>query len=50
VCISPVLPSKAEDIWDAVPQSDDPKVKKNAVDNSFDCPSGRLVVVDKNTE
>ena len=49
LCASARFCHRGGDIWDTIPESDNPKVKKNAVENSFDCPSGRLVVVDKKT-
>jgi CDGSH-type Zn-finger protein len=49
LCASARFCHRGGDIWDAIPQSNDPKIKKNAVENAFDCPSGRLVVLDKKT-
>jgi CDGSH-type Zn-finger protein len=49
LCASARFCHRGGDIWDAIPQSKDPNVKKNAVENTFDCPSGRLVVLDKKT-
>jgi len=48
-CASARFCHRGGDIWEAIPQSNDPKVKKNAIENACDCPSGRLVVLDKNT-
>ena len=41
--------NRGGDIWDQIPKSDNPQSKKSAVDDSCDCPSGRLVVIDKET-
>ena len=49
LCASARFCHRGGDIWDAIPKSNDPKVKKNAMRNAFDCPSGRLVVSDKKT-
>jgi CDGSH-type Zn-finger protein len=49
LCASARFCHRGGDIWDAIPQSGDPKIKKNAIENAFDCPSGRLVVLDKET-
>ena len=49
LCASARFCHRGGDIWDAIPQSNDPKVKKNAIENAYDCPSGRLVVLDKKT-
>jgi CDGSH-type Zn-finger protein len=49
LCASARFCHRGGDIWDVIPKSDDPKAKKNAVENACDCPSGRLVVIDKKT-
>jgi len=49
LCASARFCHRGGDIWEAIPQTNDPKVKKNAIENAFDCPSGRLVVLDKKT-
>jgi len=49
LCASARFCHRGGDIWDAIPESNDLNVKKNAVENAFDCPSGRLVVLDKKT-
>ncbi|MGA3059175.1 MAG: CDGSH iron-sulfur domain-containing protein [Candidatus Bathyarchaeia archaeon] len=49
LCASARFCHRGGDIWEAIPQSNDPKVKENAIENAYDCPSGRLVVVDKKT-
>jgi CDGSH-type Zn-finger protein len=49
LCASARFCHRGGDIWDQIPQSDKPEIKKNCIDNSFDCPSGRLVIVDKET-
>jgi len=49
LCASARFCHRGGDIWDAIPQSNDPNVKKNAIENACDCPSGRLLVLDKKT-
>ena len=49
LCASARFCHRGGDIWDVVPRSDDPKAKKNVIENACDCPSGRLVVIDKKT-
>ncbi len=48
-CASARFCHRGGDIWNVIPKSDDPKAKKNAIENACDCPSGRLVVLDKKT-
>jgi len=47
LCASARFCHRGGDIWPQIPKSDDPKLKQNAVRNACDCPSGRLVVIDK---
>jgi CDGSH-type Zn-finger protein len=49
LCASARFCHRGGDIWDVINRSDDPAAKKNVIENSCDCPSGRLVVVDKKT-
>jgi CDGSH-type Zn-finger protein len=49
LCASARFCHRGGDIWDVIPKSDDPKAKNNAIENVSDCPSGRLVVLDKKT-
>jgi CDGSH-type Zn-finger protein len=49
LCASARFCHRGGDIWKQIPKSDNPKIKKNSVENSCDCPSGRLVVIDKAT-
>jgi CDGSH-type Zn-finger protein len=49
LCASARFCHRGGDIWDQIPKSDNPNLKKNCIENSCDCPSGRLVVVDKET-
>lgn len=49
LCASARFCHRGGDIWNNVAKSDDPKAKKNSVDDACDCPSGRLVVLDKKT-
>lgn len=47
LCASARFCHRGGDIWQVIPKSDEPKAKKNAIENVCDCPSGRLVVIDK---
>jgi CDGSH-type Zn-finger protein len=47
LCASARFCHRGGDIWPQIPKSDDIKLKQNAVRNASDCPSGRLVVIDK---
>ncbi len=47
LCASARFCHRRGDIWGQIPQSDKPELKANALRNACDCPSGRLVVVDK---
>ena len=49
LCASARFCHRGGDIWPQIPLSDDPKLKQTAVRNACDCPSGRLVVIDKET-
>jgi CDGSH-type Zn-finger protein len=49
LCASARFCHRGGDIWPQIPQSDNPALKQNAIRNACDCPSGRLVVVDKET-
>ena len=50
LCASARFCHRGGDIWDQIPKSSNPQVKDNCIRNSFDCPSGRLVIVDKQSE
>jgi CDGSH-type Zn-finger protein len=50
LCASARFCHRGGDIWQAIPKSDDPKTRENVVSNAFDCPSGRLVLENKNTD
>jgi CDGSH-type Zn-finger protein len=47
LCASARFCHRGGDIWQVIQKSDEPWAKKNAIENACDCPSGRLVVVDK---
>jgi CDGSH-type Zn-finger protein len=49
LCASARFCHRAGGIWKLVPASDDPKKKRIAIEETCDCPSGRLVIVDKQT-
>jgi len=48
LCASARFCHRGGDIWEVIHRSG-PEAKKNVIENSFDCPSGRLVVIDKTT-
>ena len=48
-CASARFCHRGGDIWDAIHRTNDPEAKKNVIENSCDCPSGRLVVLEKKT-
>jgi CDGSH-type Zn-finger protein len=50
LCASARFCHRGGDIWKVIPKSDEPWAKKNAIENACDCPSGRLVVIDKETD
>ena len=47
LCASARFCHRGGDIWPQIPKSDSSQLKQNAVRNACDCPSGRLVVIDK---
>jgi len=47
LCASARFCHRGGDIWDQIPQPSNPQIKNNCIRNSFDCPSGRLVIIDK---
>jgi CDGSH-type Zn-finger protein len=49
LCASARFCHRGGDIWKVIPKSDELWAKKNAIENSSDCPSGRLVIIDKET-
>ena len=49
LCSSARFCHRGGDIWDQIPLSNDQKLRGTAIANSIDCPSGRLVIVDKNS-
>ena len=49
LCASARFCHRGGDIWQVIGHTDQPEAKQNAIQNSFDCPSGRLVIVDKET-
>jgi CDGSH-type Zn-finger protein len=49
LCASARFCHRAGGIWNLVPASDDPEKKQIAIEETCDCPSGRLVIVDKQT-
>jgi CDGSH-type Zn-finger protein len=49
LCASARFCHRAGGIWKLVPESSNPQKKQIAIEEASDCPSGRLVVVDKET-
>jgi CDGSH-type Zn-finger protein len=49
LCASARFCHQAGGIWNLIPRSDDPEKKRIALEEACDCPSGRLVVLDKKT-
>jgi CDGSH-type Zn-finger protein len=47
LCASARFCHRAGGIWNLVPESGDPEKKRIAIEEACDCPSGRLVIVDK---
>ena len=47
LCASARFCHRGGDIWDQISHTDEPKIKDNCMRNESDCPSGRLVVIDK---
>jgi CDGSH-type Zn-finger protein len=50
LCASARFCHRAGGIWNLVPKSDDPEAKRIAVEEACDCPSGRLVIKDKEND
>ena len=49
LCASARFCHRSGDIWEVIHRSDDQKARENVIVNAFDCPSGRLVILDKKT-
>ena len=49
LCASARFCHRGGDIWDQIPKTENSKIKENCIRNESDCPSGRLVVIDKTT-
>jgi CDGSH-type Zn-finger protein len=47
LCASARFCHRAGGIWNLIPKSGDPDAKRIAIEEACDCPSGRLVVLDK---
>jgi CDGSH-type Zn-finger protein len=50
LCASARFCHRAGGIWNLVPKSDNPEKKQIAIEETRDCPSGRLVILDKQAE
>ena len=49
LCASARFCHRGGDIWDIIHKTEEPAAKKNVIENANDCPSGRLVIIDKKT-
>jgi CDGSH-type Zn-finger protein len=49
LCASARFCHRAGGIWNLVKKCEDPKIKQTMIEESCDCPSGRLVIYDKQT-
>ena len=49
LCASARFCHRAGGIWNLIKDCEDPRIKQIIIEESFDCPSGRLVVYDKKT-
>jgi len=49
LCASARFCHRGGDVWDVIHRTNLSEAKKNVIENSCDCPSGRLVAVDKKT-
>ena len=49
LCASARFCHRGGDIWQVIQMTDEPWAKKNVIENACDCPSGRLVVIEKAT-
>lgn len=50
ICASARFCHRAGGIWELIKKKDDPEAKRTVIEEASDCPSGRLVIVDKATE
>ena len=50
LCVHARFCMRAGGIWNLTEQSDDPKSKKTAIEEACNCPSGRLVIKDQETD
>jgi len=48
-CAVALFCHRAGDAWNLTEKSSDPEARKTAIQEAFDCPSGRLVAADKKT-
>jgi CDGSH-type Zn-finger protein len=48
LCVGAAFCDRAGTIWKLIPASNQPETKKTAIEEGTNCPSGRLVVWDKN--
>lgn len=50
LCASARFCHRAGGIWKLIPESAKPAVKRIIIEETYDCPSGRLVLIDKKTQ
>ena len=50
LCASARFCHRAGGIWKIVPEASQPEAKRTAIEEACDCPSGRLVLIDKKTQ
>ncbi len=49
LCASARFCHRAGGIWNLIPRSDDPAARRTVIEETRDCPSGRLIIWDKKT-
>jgi CDGSH-type Zn-finger protein len=49
LCASARFCHRGGEIWDQISKTNNAQLRKKAIENSWDCPSGRLVIIDKTT-
>ena len=50
LCASARFCHRGGEIWNLISKTEEPETRKTVIDDAGDCPSGRLVVLDKKTE
>jgi len=49
ICVLAQFCNRAGGIWELIQNSDRPRARETAIEEACNCPSGRLVLIDKNT-